>query len=56
MSEKAREAQDEKRAEYVAPELTAHGTFESITRQDVGGQRFDASFSAGDLIPDAFSS
>lgn len=41
---------------YEIPTVTALGTLESITRQDIDGNHFDMSFNAGDPIPDAFSS
>lgn len=44
------------RAQYDTPVLTVQGSFESLTQQDVDGNRFDMSFNAGDPIPDAFAS
>ena len=55
MSDETRNAQDVKE-HYVAPKLTAHGTFENVTRQDIDGRRFDMSFNAGDVIPEEFAS
>ena len=37
--------------QYETPRLTAQGSFESLTQQDVEGSHFDSSFNEGDPIP-----
>jgi hypothetical protein len=46
----------DRKAPYETPAVTVHGTFESLTRHDTDGARFDMSFNAGDPIPPAFAS
>ena len=55
MKDQQGKVQDGK-APYKAPTVTVHGTFESVTRHDTDGARFDMSFNAGDPIPPEFAS
>lgn len=56
MKDQFGKVQGDGKAQYEAPVLTVHGSFESVTRQDGDGSHFDLSFNAGDPIPPAFAS